>query len=33
MGVKPKEIFDIVHTANMTKIWEDGEVRYREGDN
>ena len=32
MGVKPKNIFDIVHDANMSKIWEDGKVRYREGD-
>ena len=30
MGVKPKEIFDIVHNANMTKVWADGKVRYRE---
>ncbi|MCL1858365.1 MAG: hypothetical protein FWF92_03945 [Oscillospiraceae bacterium] len=30
MGVKPKEIFDIVHEANMTKIWSDGKVHYRE---
>ena len=30
MGVKPKEIFDIVHNANMTKIWSDGKVHYRE---
>ena len=33
MGVKPKEIFDIVQTANMTKLWEDGKVHYRETDN
>jgi predicted HAD superfamily Cof-like phosphohydrolase len=33
MGVKPKKIFDIVHNANMSKLWEDGKVRYREGDN
>ena len=32
MGVKPKEIFDIVHNANMTKIWSDGKVHRREGD-
>ena len=30
MGVKPKEIFDIVHNANMTKLWSDGKVHYRE---
>ena len=32
MGVKPGEIFDIVHKANMTKLWSDGKVHYREGD-
>ena len=32
MGVKPKEIFDIVQTANMSKLWDDGKPRYREGD-
>ena len=32
MGVKPKEIFDIVQKANMSKLWEDGKARYREGD-
>jgi len=32
MGVKPKEIFDIVHNANMTKIWDDGLVHHRESD-
>ncbi|MCL2096861.1 MAG: hypothetical protein FWH10_08170 [Oscillospiraceae bacterium] len=32
MGVKPKKIFDIVQNANMSKIWEDGKPRYREGD-
>ena len=30
MGVKPKKIFDIVHNANMTKVWSDGKVHYRE---
>ena len=33
MGVKPKEIFDIVQNANMSKLWEDGKPRYRNGDN
>ena len=32
MGVKPKEIFDIVQNANMSKLWKDGKPRYREGD-
>jgi len=32
MGVKPEKIFDIVHEANMTKLWSDGKVHYREGD-
>jgi len=32
MGVKPKKIFDIVHNANMSKLWDDGKARYREGD-
>jgi len=32
MGVKPKELFDIVHGANMKKIWDDGAVRRRESD-
>ena len=32
MGVKPKEIFDIVQNANMSKLWDDGKPRYREGD-
>ena len=29
MGVQPDEIFDIVHEANMTKLFEDGTVHYR----
>ena len=33
MGVKPKAIFDIVQNANMSKLWDDGKPRYREGDN
>jgi predicted HAD superfamily Cof-like phosphohydrolase len=28
MGVKPQKLFDIVHEANMTKLWEDGKPRY-----
>ena len=32
MGVKPKKIFDIVHNANMTKLWDDGTVHHRESD-
>jgi predicted HAD superfamily Cof-like phosphohydrolase len=32
MGVKPEKLFDIVHEANMTKIWSDGKVRRREND-
>lgn len=30
MGVKPEKIFDIVHEANMSKLWEDGRPRYNE---
>ena len=32
MGVKPKNLFDIVQNANMSKLWDDGKARYREGD-
>ncbi|WP_082050637.1 pyrophosphohydrolase domain-containing protein [Risungbinella massiliensis] len=32
MGVKPEELFEIVHQANMSKLWEDGKPRYRESD-
>ncbi|MBA4543584.1 MULTISPECIES: haloacid dehalogenase [Thermoactinomyces] len=32
MGVRPQALFDIVHTANMDKLWEDGKPRYRESD-
>ncbi|MDR1539097.1 MAG: hypothetical protein LBU32_14095 [Clostridiales bacterium] len=28
MGVKPEELFDIVHNANMQKLWEDGKPRW-----
>lgn len=30
MGVRPEKLFDIVHEANMGKLWEDGKPRYRE---
>src|SRR5262245_1573782 len=30
MGVRPKRLFDIVHGANMQKLWPDGAPRYRE---
>jgi predicted HAD superfamily Cof-like phosphohydrolase len=29
MGVRPEKLFDIVHAANMTKLWPDGQPRYR----
>ena len=32
MGVKPKNLFDIVQSANMGKLWEDGQPRFREND-
>ncbi len=28
MGVKPGPLFDIVHSANMKKLWPDGKVHY-----
>ncbi|MCL2082329.1 MAG: hypothetical protein FWH04_03710 [Oscillospiraceae bacterium] len=28
MGVSPGELFGIVHTANMQKLWPDGKVHY-----
>jgi Cof subfamily protein (haloacid dehalogenase superfamily) len=28
MGVDPSEIFEVVHLANMGKLWEDGTARY-----
>jgi len=28
MGVKPQKLFEIVHTANMTKLWADGLPHY-----
>jgi predicted HAD superfamily Cof-like phosphohydrolase len=30
MGVKPEPLFDIVHSANMKKLWPDGKVHYAE---
>ncbi|WIV12628.1 hypothetical protein [Proteiniborus sp. MB09-C3] len=30
MGVKPDKIFEIVHTANMDKLWSDGKPHYKE---
>lgn len=30
MGIRPEKLFDIVHDANMSKLWEDGKPRYRE---
>ncbi|KNF07560.1 hypothetical protein CLPU_15c00540 [Gottschalkia purinilytica] len=30
MGVRPNKIFDIVHQANMDKLWEDGKPRANE---
>lgn len=28
MGVKPEKLFEIVHSANMAKLWEDGKPHY-----
>ncbi|MDR1914223.1 MAG: hypothetical protein LBQ68_07075 [Clostridiales bacterium] len=30
MGVKPDEVFEVVHNANMSKLWEDGKPHYNE---
>ncbi|RCX12328.1 putative HAD superfamily Cof-like phosphohydrolase [Anaerobacterium chartisolvens] len=30
MGVKPENVFDIVHSANMRKLWPDGKPHYNE---
>jgi len=30
MGVRPGRLFDIVHDANMKKLWPDGKVHYAE---
>ena len=32
MGVDPNPIFEIVHDANMQKLWHDGKPRYRPSD-
>ena len=29
IGVRPQEIFDIVHMANMSKLWKDGKPHYK----
>lgn len=29
MGVKPENLFNIVHDANMKKCWKDGKPRFR----
>jgi predicted HAD superfamily Cof-like phosphohydrolase len=28
MGVRPQPLFDIIHSANMKKLWPDGKVHY-----
>lgn len=28
MGIRPDELFQIVHTANMDKLWKDGKPHY-----
>lgn len=30
LGIPPKELFDIVQKANMSKLWEDGKPHYNE---
>ena len=30
MGVRPETLFEIVHAANMTKLWPDGKPRFRD---
>jgi predicted HAD superfamily Cof-like phosphohydrolase len=32
MGVRPGALFEIVHEANMSKLWPDGKPRVRETD-
>jgi tetratricopeptide (TPR) repeat protein len=32
MGLRPEELFDIVHHANMSKLWSDGKPRFRPAD-
>ena len=28
MGIRPDSLFQIVHQANMSKVWEDGKIHY-----
>lgn len=30
MGIEPFNLLEIVHNANMSKLWEDGKPRYKE---
>ncbi len=30
MGVKPEKLFEIVHKANLSKLWEDGKPHFNE---
>ena len=30
MGIEPDEIFEIVHNANMSKLWPDGTPHYKD---
>jgi predicted HAD superfamily Cof-like phosphohydrolase len=30
MGIKPEQLFDIVHEANMSKLWPDGTPHYND---
>lgn len=30
MGVPPQKLFEIVHNANMSKLWQDGTAHYNE---
>ena len=30
MGIEPEELFNIVQTANMSKLWSDGKPHYNE---
>ena len=32
MGCRPDDIFNVVHEANMAKLWEDGKPRYNKKD-
>jgi len=32
IGVSPAKVFKVVQDANMSKLWEDGKPRFREGD-